>query len=525
VKPRIGLTQALLDPHLFGGVFANPSFWTWKTLARVIDGLPLVEQRERDLYKLCTGVEYRPGRRARRLIVLAGRRAGKDRFFSAAACWVAALCADWRKHISPGEGAVVILLGGDRKQASILSRYCAGLLATPLLKREIARQTTDTIEFKNGASLEIATSDSRLVRGRSAIALFGSEISYWQTAETSVSSDEEVVAAALPSLSMAPDGGLMAMWSSVHRKRGYAYRKYKQLFGVDGADDADLIWFAPSTVMNPLLPQSEIDRALAEDAPRARAEFLNEWRSDLSDFIPADVIEACTDFGVYERPPRRGVNYVCFIDAAGGTGADSFSLCIAHADARCEIDVLRERKPRFVPAQVIAEWAPLIRSYGILEVEGDKFAGGFHSSEWHSYNIAFKPCERTTSENYLSALPVFLANRVRLLDYSTLRHQLSTLERRVGAGDRESVSHPQHASAHDDCATSCCGAIAAIMRGDGSYYDSSYSGFQDPVTDRDLGYAMAQWARETVDSINRRPAPAWDCPGGSGIPPPGTPLT
>jgi hypothetical protein len=38
-------------------------------------------------------------------------------------------------------------------------------------------------------------------------------------------------------------------------------------------------------------------------------------------------------------------------------------------------------KPRFVPAQVIASWVPLLKSYRITEIEGDKFAGGFHSSK------------------------------------------------------------------------------------------------------------------------------------------------
>jgi len=37
------------------------------------------------------------------------------------------------------------------------------------------------------------------------------------------------------------------------------------------------------------------------------------------------------------------------------------------------------------------------------------------------------------------------SRRCRLVDNMTLRTQLSGLERRVGAGDREAVSHPQHA--------------------------------------------------------------------------------
>jgi hypothetical protein len=88
-------------------------------------------------------------------------------------------------------------------------------------------------------------------------------------------------------------------------------------------------------------------------------------------------------------------------------------------------------------------------------------------------------------------LPVLLAGRVRLIDNITLRQQLGSLERRVGAGDRESVSHPAHASAHDDCATAVAGAIAALTVGDGLNYDDTYSGWRD----RDDPDGIKYWDR------------------------------
>src|SRR5215471_3407477 len=104
--------------------------------------------------------------------------------------------------MSAGEQAVVLLLGADRKQAGILRRYCEGLLRAPLLAREVVRTTDDLIEFRNGAALEIATNDARLVRGRSAVAVLGSECCHWRTDEYAASSDEEVVGAAEPSMAM-----------------------------------------------------------------------------------------------------------------------------------------------------------------------------------------------------------------------------------------------------------------------------------------------------------------------------------
>jgi hypothetical protein len=458
-KPGISLTQAMADPALFGKVFASPSFWTWKTVAKLIDGLPLTEPREIELFKRCTGRTKLPTKPVRRLIILAGRRAGKDRFESAVSVWRGALCADWREYQSAGEGAVVILLGADKKQAAILRKYCAGLLEAPLLAAEVARSTGDVTEFKNGGSLEIATNDARLVRGRSAVAVLGSECCHWKTDEFAASSDEEVVGAAEPSMAMCHDGGLLMLGSSVYRKRGYMHRKWRELFGNDEAED--ICWFAPSAVMNPKLPARVVERALAEDPVKARAEYLNVWRDDQAGFLPPEVVEACTDWDVYERAPEPGVSYFAFADAAGGTGKDSYALCIAHveADGSVMIDVVRERKPPFVPSQVIAEFTELLQRYRITEVRGDNAGSGFHAGEWDRHQMPFRKFERTTSENYLTALPVLLARRVRLLDNKTLRSQLTSLERTISASDKETVSHPRHGNAHDDVATAVCGAI------------------------------------------------------------------
>jgi hypothetical protein len=80
--------------------------------------------------------------------------------------------------------------------------------------------------------------------------------------------------------------------------------------------------------------------------------------------------------------------------------------------------------------------------------------------DWRVHPVAYKKWKDTTSENYLTALPSFLAKRVRLVDNVTVRNQLVSLERRPGAGDKETVSHPEHGGAHDDVAAAVCGAVA-----------------------------------------------------------------
>jgi hypothetical protein len=490
-EPAITLSRALIEPALFGKTFAAASFWTWRTVAKLIDGIPLTEPREIELFEQCTGRPYGQAQRSRRIVILVGRRGGKDRFLSAVGVWRAALCADWRQHQSAGEGAVVILLGRDKKQAAILRRYCRGLLQQPSLAAEVVRDTADTIEFRNGASLEIASNDVSLVRGRSAIAVLGSEAAHWKHDEHSASNDEEVVGAAEPSMAMCPDGPLLLLGSSVFRKRGYCYRKYRELHG--NADADDLCWFAPSSVMNPKLPLEVVDKAMAEDRQKSGAEYLNIWREDINDFIPIEVVESCTDLGTIRRLYDPQFSYRAYCDPAGGTGSDSFTLCVGHRlydqAETVVIDELRERKPRFVPRDVIAEYAELLRQFHITEVQGDGFAGGFHSDEWLRNGISFVPCERTTSENYLFALPMFLAGRARLIDNSTLRSQLASLERRISLAGHETVSHPQTASAHDDLATSVCGALSMSGR---PGYDNLYRGFDPNYVAPDARPAAAQ---------------------------------
>lgn len=457
----ITLAAAMRDVNLLGAPFQAPSFWTWHTVAKVISGESL-DDREAALFRECTGRTELPKGPVNNVTLLGGRRTGKDRFMSATAIFRAALAAKWQEIMSAGEMATVILLGADKKQARILRRYCQGLLEPPMIKALVSRDTDEVIEFRNGASLEITTNDASLVRGRSAIAILGTEVCFWQTDAASSSSDEEIIAAAEPSMSMTPDGGLMIMASSVHRKRGYMYRKFKELHGNNEAED--ICWLAPSRVMNPALPEKVVTKAMAADPQRARAEFGSQWRDDVSDFIPREVVEAATDYGVRERAPLGGIKYIAFTDAAGGTGKDSFSLAIAHRErgGTAVLDFLRERKPRFIPAAVVKEYAEILKVYRITSIKGDRYSAGWNADEWSRAGIKYEPSELTKSELYLAALPMLLSGQVRLLDSQTLRDQFTGLERRVHSTGRESVDDNGSASANDDLANACAGAIVQI---------------------------------------------------------------
>lgn len=459
MKQRLSLAEALRDPAFLGAPFTERSFAAWHAVSKLISGERLSAPEKR-LAKACTGRSKLPAAPVNRLYLLCGRRAGKSRWLSAVAVWVAAFAADWFELLSPGERGIVLLLGTDKKQAAVLSRYCRGLVRTSAeLADQVVSETREEIAFKSGATIEIGTNDHALVRSRTCLAICADETCFWTAEGEGSSSDEEVIAAAMPSMMSVPGGGWMVLASSPYRPKGLMHRRWRELFGNDKA--RELCWVAPSRTMNPTLPKKEIDKALAEDPVRARSEYLAEWRSTDTEFIPDDVIQGCTDWKVRERAPEKGQRYVAFCDAAGGTGQDSFTVAIAGLRPGSDVvlDVLRERKPRFVPAAVVAEYAALLKLYGCTEVHGDQYAKGWVADEWARNGVRYIPSRRTRSEIYLAALPLLLSGRARLLDSQTLRHQLAGLQRTIHSGGRESVNHGNSSLSHDDACNAACGAI------------------------------------------------------------------
>ena len=141
-------------------------------------------------------------------------------------------------------------------------------------------------------------------------------------------------------MSTIPNSLLLAGGSPFGR-RGALWRTYERHFGKPGPV---LVWHAPTRVMNPLLPASEIERAYAADPARASCEYDAQFRDAASNLIDADALEAVIASGVVERERVPGRSYFAFVDAADGrAGGDSMVLAIAHREERTAVlDLVRE---------------------------------------------------------------------------------------------------------------------------------------------------------------------------------------
>jgi hypothetical protein len=451
---------AISDSNLLGLYFAGDSWDAWRAVLKAAYAEPLTPA-ELALFRGLTGDRDPPKYRVRELIVIAGRRSGKDSIASAIA--TAAAVADYRQYLRPGERATVACLAVDRQQARIIQRYVAGYFReVPVLTPFLARETEDGLELTNRVEIAIATNSFRSIRGRTIACAILDELAFWRD-ETSANPDVETYNAILPAMVTLP-GALMVVITTAYRKGGLAYQKWHDHFGRN--DPSVLVIHAPSTALNPNLPQSVIDAALARDYEAAAAEWLSVWRSDLSDFLDRELISSAVDAGVAVRAPQQGVRYKAFADPSGGRG-DAFTMAIAHAEGGIAVlDLLFERRAPFDADQTINEIADLLPAYRVREVMGDNYGAELTVAAFKRCGIAYKASDLNRSQIYLNALPLFTSGRARLLDNPRLAAQFAALERRTTRSGRDTVDHTT--GAHDDLANAAAGALVLVAAGKGT---------------------------------------------------------
>jgi hypothetical protein len=228
-------------------------------------------------------------------------------------------------------------------------------------------------------------------------------------------------------------------------------------------DEADvLVWRAATREMNPSVPQAFIDREYAKDEASARSEYGAEWRDDITTFLDREQIEALVDEGVTQRGVSSRYRYIAHCDPSGGR-SDSMTLAIGHLEGdRVVLDCLVEKHPPFDPDMVVAEFADLLKQYGLRRTQIDGYAAEWVPSAFRRFNVAAYVAECSTSDHYRSLLPLVTTMALRWTQAPCLVNQLASLERRVAPSGRELISHPP--GGHDDCAAAVAAMAAQIAR-------------------------------------------------------------
>lgn len=451
-----------ITPRAFRRLFPEFSAPSWAAWASIEDAIFGRRPSDPALVRRVTGRTVLPTAPVAEAWIIAGRGSGKSRFVARLAAFLATARTYAR---APGEQIYVGVFAPDRKQAAITFRYIVGLLrAVPALDRLIIAERRESIELSTGVVIEVITAGKAAPRGR-AYALAVVEEAAYLPADDAADPDRELLRAVRPALARVP-GALLVVVSSPYARRGELHRTWRERFGKD--DDASvLVVQADTATLNPTFSEREIARAYAEDEASAIAEYGAQFRRDVESFVSAEAVDAVTIEGRFELPPVDGCIYVGFVDPAGGSGADSMTLAIGHAETRngspvAVLDVLREVRPKFSPQRTAIEFAEVLRTYRIDRVVGDRYAGEWPREALRKSGIEYVVSERTKSEIYRDLLPIVNSGRVELLDHRRLRAQLAGLERRTARGGKDSIDHSP--GGHDDVVNAAAGVLVAAHR-------------------------------------------------------------
>jgi hypothetical protein len=438
-----------------GGLLADhyrgASWDRWRAVLKAAWGEPLTATEHVLFYEVADRAP--PTRPVKELWCVVGRGGGKDSIASAIAI-VAALGDN--EFLRPGEKATIFCLATDRDQAKIAHSYIADTLAESSdLAPLIVRHTADVIELSNRTEIVVATNSFRAVRGRSAVCAILDECAFSPNSEESALPVEETYRALTPALARVPGSQLIGI-STPYRKTGLLYEKWAEFYGAD--DPNVLVVHGTSRQFNPLLSQGVVDAALKDDREAAGAEYLAEWRSDLSAYVDRNIVEGCVLEGVHELPPQQSrTRYYAFVDPAGGSGKDSMTLAIAHKDDDgVVIDCIREVKPHFSPEAAVAEFCGTLLTYDVREVVGDNFAMEWAKEPFRQRGVGYERCTKPKNQLYLEFLPLLNSGRVRWVDVPAIAAQLTGLERRVGRSGRDTIDHGR--KGHDDVVNVVAGA-------------------------------------------------------------------
>jgi hypothetical protein len=445
--------KTILDvmDEVFADHFRAPTWASWRAFLAGVYGLE-ASAVERRLFTACTGRAVFPTSPAKEAWMIVGRRGGKSRV----AALLAVYMACFRSYqLAAGERGIVMIIAADRRQSRVVLRYVRALLhSSPMLAALITAERKESLDLSNSITVEVHTASSRAVRGYTIVGLIADEIAFWPV-DDAIDADREILTAARPAMATVP-GALLVALSSPYARRGELWRTFRERYGQDGEV---LVWQAPTRVMNLSVPEEVVAAAYLEDDAAASAEYGAEFRRDFETFIDAETLEKLVVQGRVSLPAQAGMRYLAFADPAGGSGGDSFTLAIAHLDAkgRGVLDLVMERRSPFSPEAVVEEFSKALTFYRVYEVTSDRYAVDWPVEQWKKHSVRCVPSERSKSEIYSDFLPLLNSGHVELIDSPRLVLQLANLERRTARSGKDSIDHPP--GGHDDVANAAAGVL------------------------------------------------------------------
>jgi hypothetical protein len=456
----MNLVDFVKDPGLLNLTISSAQ----EVLLRAIDGLPLVDDEQRQLWEDCTGrsvADYQVGHRYPEVTVVCGARSGKDSRIAVPAVLYEAVFGGHDKHLNRGERGIVPLVAQDLRASRVAFGYARDyLLNSPDLKPLVSDVKANEISLSNGLTIACFPCTAKSLRGWSTPAGCLDELAFFDV--ESADADVEVQMSILRGGVNFPSPRIFKI-STPFAKAGLLYNDFQQSFGK--ADLHRLVWRASTWVMNPSIKAERFARYATDDPTRYAREFEAIWQDALSVLLPAAWVDQAVVEGLYELAPEGGHTYVATCDASGG-GADSFTFCVAHRVGDLIVqDVIKgwSRTGGQAPnlEGVVGEITDIAKRYGCRSITGDRYSAGWVRQAFERAGLTYVEAPVDRSRAYLEAEPLFAQGRICILDHPKQTRELKVLEKRPRAGGSYFVDAPR--GQHEDHANALALAAAVLQ--------------------------------------------------------------
>ncbi len=205
--------------------------------------------------------------------------------------------------------------------------------------------------------------------------------------------------------------------SSPYSRKGELWRMYEKHLGRDDTDRV-LVVNAPTRTLNPTVDQAFIDQAYEDDPIAAAAEFGGEWRRDVDGVSAARRVTSGPGAPIATRSHSTRASAIPRLRSGRWHGRR-----FVHprhrtrgAQGRAVLDLFREIRPPFSPEGAVTECVTALRNYR-LERQGRPLRRCLVAEAFRKRGVQYDPSERTKSELYLEALPLFTTGRVEIFDH------------------------------------------------------------------------------------------------------------
>jgi hypothetical protein len=360
-----------------------------------------------------------------------GRRSGKTLMAAACATYAATMLADeYKKHLRPGEKFYIVSVANTIDQARIALQSVKDLISSsPILKPLIVRDTTDTLELRNGAVFKALPASSRSGRGMACPVVIFDELAHALDTEAGNAAGDSLYAALSPSVAQFGKLGKILLLSSPWIQQGVFWDLYKQ------ADSGQFLYMQcvnlPTWEVNKTISTDWLDGEKARDPELFKIEYGAEFTGNVAAFLDTQLVDASInhDRGILPPLPKFKGTYYLSLDPARG-GRDAYIACIAHLDGdRLVVDQFHQFTPSWGDGKKIQVAIALVEDW-ILE-------------QHKAYNFALVVLDQYNSSSTIQRLSGKVKIRELTWTAPSKTEAYSKLRELANAGNLELYQHPK----------------------------------------------------------------------------------